>query len=174
MLGTPVHFFSRTQSVLALSPAGAELYATGSTLAELLHVRNLLEDLHRFRVSMTLYTDSTSAKSLSARFWNFTKNKARSASIPTHAAACSTRHVQNKESTWCSKPRRHTYEIRKFINFVNAHVSIMNHFEAHVCGSIFRSCISSRLWPPRTALLSGQFACQEQNFLAAKDDLPVV
>ena len=68
VLETPVHFFSRTQSVLALSSAEAELYAIGSTLAELLHVRNLLEDLHMFKVSMALCTDSTSAKSLSARF----------------------------------------------------------------------------------------------------------
>ena len=75
VLGTPVHFFSRTQSVLALSSAEAELYAIGSTLAELLHVRNLLEDLHMLKVSLTLYTDSTSAKSLSARFGTSRKTR---------------------------------------------------------------------------------------------------
>ena len=75
VLGTPACFFSRAQSVLALSSAEAELYAIGSTLAELLHARNLLEDLHMFKVSMALYTDSTSVKSLSARFGTSRKTR---------------------------------------------------------------------------------------------------
>ena len=41
-LGTPIHFISRTQSVIAQSSAEGELYAIGSGVAEGLHVRSFL------------------------------------------------------------------------------------------------------------------------------------
>ena len=113
VLGTPVRFFSRTQSALALSSAEAELYAIGATLAELLHIRNLLEDLRLCKVSMALYTASTSAKSLSARF----------------GASRKTRHVQLRFLLTQQLAQQGTVKIKKVHGIQNpadiltAHVS---------------------------------------------------
>ena len=69
LLGTPVHFGSRTQAVHALSSAEAELYAMGSAVSESLHIKHFLEETALFRkASIIIRTDSSAGKSMASRF----------------------------------------------------------------------------------------------------------
>jgi hypothetical protein len=58
--GCPVHFYSRTQSVVALSSAESELIAMVSVVQELLFLRRMMEELG-YTCSAKVYTDSQSA-----------------------------------------------------------------------------------------------------------------
>ncbi len=68
-LGTPIHFYSRTQASVALSSAEAELYSIGSGMAESLHVRDLLlESGFASHINVVVFTDSSAGKSIASRF----------------------------------------------------------------------------------------------------------
>ena len=69
LLGTCVLYASRTQETIALSSGEAELYAIGSGTAEGLFAINLLQELKLVkRAILSVYTDSTSGKSMATRF----------------------------------------------------------------------------------------------------------
>ena len=67
--GCAVHHYSRTQQTIATSSAEAELYAIGSGTSEGLNIVNLLQEMQLFKsVRFLLRTDSTAAKSITAKF----------------------------------------------------------------------------------------------------------
>ena len=75
-LGANIHHVSRTQSTIALSSAEAELYAIGLGASEALYVRALLLESGLCpAVEITLYTDSSAAKSMSNHFGSSKKAK---------------------------------------------------------------------------------------------------
>ena len=79
LLGVTVAFSSKTQAIHALSSAESELYAMCSGAADGLHLRAFLfESQLASRVSLLLYTDSSSGKS----------------SASPYGASRRTRHVQ--------------------------------------------------------------------------------
>ena len=60
---------TRTPQVLALSSGEAELYAMGTGVLEALHLKNfLVESGIASKTNVILHTDSSSAKSMAARF----------------------------------------------------------------------------------------------------------
>ena len=68
LLGCPIQAFSRTQGTIATSSGEAELYAIGSGVSEGLGIVNLLEEGELLpKVTMSVMTDSTSAKAIATR-----------------------------------------------------------------------------------------------------------
>ena len=68
LMGTTIHFGSRTQSTIALSSAQAELSAINTGATEALHIRSFLtEALNKKKVNTRIYTDSSSGKSMATR-----------------------------------------------------------------------------------------------------------
>ena len=66
--GACIHSASKTQQTLALSSGEAELYAINSGTAECLALRNLMLELgFATKISMTLSTDSSTARAMTAR-----------------------------------------------------------------------------------------------------------
>jgi len=66
ILGTCIHFESRTQGVVALS--SAEVYATGTGAQEALYIRNfIMEALNTKRINLRIHTDSSAQKSMATR-----------------------------------------------------------------------------------------------------------
>ena len=75
-MGAPVASQGWTQSVRALSSAESELYGIGSGTAEGLHIRSfLMESTLAKSVSLVLYTDSSSAKSIAMQFGTSRKTR---------------------------------------------------------------------------------------------------
>ena len=68
LLGTCIHFGSRTQAVVALSSAEAEFYAIGTGAQEALYIRNfIMEALNTKRINVRIHTDSSAGKSMASR-----------------------------------------------------------------------------------------------------------
>ena len=68
LLGTCIHFGSRTQAVVALSSAEAEFYAIGTGAQEALYIRNfIMEALNTKRINVRIHTDSSAGKSMVTR-----------------------------------------------------------------------------------------------------------
>ena len=68
LLGTTMHFGSRTQAVVALSAAEAEFYGIGTGTQEGLYIRNfLLEALSNRKINIKIHTDSAAGKSMATR-----------------------------------------------------------------------------------------------------------
>ena len=76
ILGTCVHFGSRTQQTVALSSAESELYAIGTGAIEALHLRNFLKELHsNLKINIRIHTDSSACKSIATRIGSSKKAK---------------------------------------------------------------------------------------------------
>ena len=61
-------FWSRTQTTIALSSCEVELYAVNMTTIEALNVKSTIEELIKnCKTNITVYTDSSSAKSITSR-----------------------------------------------------------------------------------------------------------
>ena len=69
LCGTTIVFGSRTQATIAASSCEAELYGLGTATSEALHTQCLLHEasFSKNLPSITVFTDSSSAKSLSSR-----------------------------------------------------------------------------------------------------------
>ena len=77
LCGTTIAFGSRTQATIAASSCEAELYGLGTATAEALHIQHLLYEagFSKNLPSITVFTDSSSAKSLSSRIGVGRKSK---------------------------------------------------------------------------------------------------
>ena len=76
VLGTCVHYGSRTQATVALSSAESELYAMGTGATESLHIYHFLtETFHSTKITLTLCTDSSAGKSIPTRIGSSKKAK---------------------------------------------------------------------------------------------------
>ena len=76
LLGVTIQHISRTQTTLVLSSAEAELYAIGLGVSESLFVKTLLiESRITTACDVTLYTDSSAAKSMVSHFGSSKKAK---------------------------------------------------------------------------------------------------
>ena len=74
-LSVPVHFISKTQSVIAQSSTDSDLYAIGSGVAEGLHIcESLMEAGLANNVTLEIQTDSSSAKSIAKQYGTSRKN----------------------------------------------------------------------------------------------------
>ena len=68
LFGATLLTASRTQATIALSSGEAELYAIGTGVAEALYVRNFLQETQLSpNIQVTVYTDSTTGKSIATR-----------------------------------------------------------------------------------------------------------
>ena len=68
--GCAVHHYSRTHNTVATSSGEAELYAIGSGVSEALAMLHCLKELNYFKhICLKVLTDSTTAKSITTRFW---------------------------------------------------------------------------------------------------------
>lgn len=68
VLGTTVHFGSRTQATVALSSAESEFYAIGTATTEALFLKNFLQEiLGNRKINIKVGTDSSSGKSMATR-----------------------------------------------------------------------------------------------------------
>ena len=66
--GAVLTFWSRTQTTIALSSCEAELYAINMATIEALNVKSTIEELIKnCKTNITVYTDSSSAKSITSR-----------------------------------------------------------------------------------------------------------
>ena len=66
--GAVLTFWSRTQTSIALSSCEAELYAINMATIEALNVKSTIEELiNNCKTNITVYTDSSSAKSITSR-----------------------------------------------------------------------------------------------------------
>ena len=66
--GAVLSFWSRTQTTIALSSCEAELYAINMATIEALNVKSTIEELIKnCKTNITVYTDSSSAKSITSR-----------------------------------------------------------------------------------------------------------
>ena len=66
--GAVLSFWSRTQTTIALSSCEAELYAINMATIEALNVKSTIEELIKnCKTNITIYTDSSSAKSITSR-----------------------------------------------------------------------------------------------------------
>eukprot|EP00971_Amphidinium_carterae_P268626 5329150-Amphidinium_carterae.2 len=69
--GTPLLHISRTQSMIALSSAEAELYAMGQATIEAQHIKQVIEDMAipnlSSHVTMSINTDSSTGKAVASR-----------------------------------------------------------------------------------------------------------
>ena len=66
--GAVLSFWSRTQTIIALSSCEAELYAINMATIEALNVKSTIEELVKnCKKNITVYTDSSSAKSITSR-----------------------------------------------------------------------------------------------------------
>ena len=66
--GAVLPFWSRTQTTIALSSCEAELYAINMATIEALNVKSTIEELIKnCKTNITIYTDSSSAKSITSR-----------------------------------------------------------------------------------------------------------
>ena len=66
--GAVLSFWSRTQTTIALSSCEAELYAINMATIEALNVKSTIEELFKnCKTNITVYTDSSSAKSITSR-----------------------------------------------------------------------------------------------------------
>ena len=66
--GAVLSFWSRTQTTIALSSCEAELYAINMASIEALNVKSTIEELIKnSKTNITIYTDSSSAKSITSR-----------------------------------------------------------------------------------------------------------
>ena len=66
--GAVLSFWSRTQTTIALSSCEAELYAINMAAIEALNVKSTIEELIKnCKTNITVYTDSSSAKSITSR-----------------------------------------------------------------------------------------------------------
>ena len=75
-LGVPVHFISKTQSVIAQSSTESELYAIGSEVAEGLHNLSFLTEARLSKnVTLEIQTDSSSAKSIAKQYGTSRKTR---------------------------------------------------------------------------------------------------
>ena len=76
LYGCTVHFYSRNQGPIATSAGEAELYAIGTGVAEGLGIVKLLIELGVTKQSAaTVFTDSSSAKSIATSFGRSKKTK---------------------------------------------------------------------------------------------------
>jgi hypothetical protein len=107
LMGSTIHFGSRTQSTIALSSAEAELYymhlyAINTGATESLHVRNLLQEaLNLKKVNIRIHTDSSIEESQTHR--------AQTSLHPTTRAARSCEDYQDQHS---KKHRGHLHQER--------------------------------------------------------------
>ena len=77
LLGTCIHFGTRTQGVVALSPAEAEFHAIGTGAQEALYIRNFfMEALNTKRINVRIHTDSSAGKSMATRLKSIKTSKA--------------------------------------------------------------------------------------------------
>ena len=68
LLGCTIHQYARTQGSIATSSGEAELYAIGSGVAEALGIVNFLQESQLMpKVTITIHTDSSSAKTIATR-----------------------------------------------------------------------------------------------------------
>ena len=68
VLGTTVHFGSRTQATVALSSAESEFYAIGTATTEALFLKNFLQEiLGNRKINIKVGTDSSSGKRMATR-----------------------------------------------------------------------------------------------------------
>ena len=76
VLGSPIIGYSKTQVILALSSAEAELYAIGTGTSDTLHLKSIILEAELCdRVSINIHTDSTSGKSVATRTGTGKKTK---------------------------------------------------------------------------------------------------
>ena len=76
LYGCTVQFYSRTQGSIATSAGEAELYAIGTGVAEGLGIVNFLVELGMMKQStITVFTDSSSAKTIATRLGRSKKTK---------------------------------------------------------------------------------------------------
>ena len=77
LLGTCVHYGSRTQATVALSSAESELYAIGTGATESLHLVHFLKETfgNSIKITLQICTDSTAGKSIATRIGSSKKAK---------------------------------------------------------------------------------------------------
>ena len=77
LLGTCVHYGSRTQATVALSSAESELYAIGTGATESLHLVHFLKETfgNSIKITLQICTDSSAGKSIATRIGSSKKAK---------------------------------------------------------------------------------------------------
>ena len=111
ILSSPIAFFSRTQTTIALSSAEAEMYAMGSSCSEALFVRNLLlESGFASRTTTTIFTDSSAAKSIVSRFRGFQEDTTYRDEASLSSEARFVRASHRQEGSRNAKSRGHLHQ----------------------------------------------------------------